>query len=66
MLGNKIVGYFTLLVEIHLKKKIINGKNIAIFKGGAIYIKSSAQFTLENYTFNNNFEDDHVEQYTMI
>ena len=39
MLGNKIIGYFTLLVEIHLKKKIINGKNIAIFKGGAIYIK---------------------------
>ena len=29
-------------------------------------LKSSAQFTLENYTFNNNFEDDHVEQYTML
>ncbi len=39
--------------------KIINGKNDFNQKGGAIYIEGSAQYTIINCTFNNNWADDY-------
>ncbi len=39
--------------------KIINGHNDFNNKGGAIYIEGSAQYTIINCTFNNNWADDY-------
>ena len=39
--------------------KIINGNNDNTHKGGAIYIKDSAQYTLDNCIFENNWADDY-------
>lgn len=39
--------------------KIINGHNDYKDKGGAIYIKDSAKYSLENCEFSNNYADDY-------
>ena len=39
--------------------KIINGHNDDTNRGGAIYISGSAQYTIDNCTFENNWADDY-------
>ncbi len=59
-LGDDCSAFYSNSGTITLQNiKIINGHNDFNNKGGAIYIEGSAQYTIINCTFNNNWADDY-------
>ena len=66
-LNTECSAFYSSSGNIVLKNLIIkNGHNDDNYNGGAIHIEGSAQYTIENCIFENNWADDYVEQYTMV